>query len=72
MLVVTKGKEVGEGCIGSWGLGDANHYMSNELNKKVLLYSTGNYIQYLMITYNGKESEKEYIYIFILLLLFSH
>ena len=26
-------------------------------------YSTGNYIQYLVITYNGKESEKEYIYI---------
>ena len=29
--------------------------------KKDLLYSTGNYIQYLVITYNGKESEKEYI-----------
>ena len=30
---------------------------------KGLLYSTGNYIQYLVITYDGKESEKEYIYI---------
>ena len=30
-----------------------------------LLYSTGNYSQYPVITYNGKESEKEYIYIFI-------
>ena len=29
------------------------------------LYSTGNYIQYLIITYHGKESEKEYIYICI-------
>ena len=28
---------------------------------KGLLYSTGNYIQYSVITYNGKESEKEYI-----------
>ena len=27
-----------------------------------LLYSTGNYSQYLVITYKGKESEKEYIY----------
>ena len=27
------------------------------------LYSTGNYIQYLVITYNGKESEKMYIWI---------
>ena len=33
------------------------------MSNKDLLYSTGNYIQYLVITYNGKESEKEYIYI---------
>ena len=28
---------------------------------KVLLYSTGNYIQYPVINLNGKEYEKEYI-----------
>ena len=28
-------------------------------NNKVLLYNTRNYIQYLVINYNGKESEKE-------------
>ena len=28
-----------------------------EINNKDLLYSTGNYIQYLVIAYNGKESE---------------
>ena len=33
-----------------------------DINNKDLLYSTGNYIQYLAITYNGKESEKVYIY----------
>ena len=33
------------------------------MTNKDLLYSTGNYIQYLIIIYNGKESEKEYIYI---------
>ena len=27
-----------------------------------LLYSAGNYIQYLVIIYNGKESENIYIY----------
>ena len=32
---------------------------------KVLWYSTGNYIQYPVINHNGKEYEKEYIYIFI-------
>ena len=33
-----------------------------QINNKVLLHSTGNYIQDLEITCNGKESEKEYIY----------
>ena len=31
--------------------------------QKDLLYSTGNYTQYFVITYMGKESEKAYIYI---------
>ena len=53
---------MGEGCTGSLGLADANYYIQNEINK-FLLYSTGNYIQYPVITYNGKEYEKEYIYI---------
>ena len=34
-----------------------------QINKD-LLYSTGNSIQYLVITDNGKESENEYIYIY--------
>ena len=32
------------------------------INDKVLLYSTGNYTQYPIISLNGKEYEKEYIY----------
>ena len=32
-----------------------------KIKNKDLLYRTGNYIQYPVITYNGKESEKEYI-----------
>ena len=35
------------------------------INNKALLYSTGNYIQYPIIIYNGKESEKVCIYICI-------
>ena len=30
---------------------------------RIYYYSTGNYTQYLITIYNGKESEKEYIYI---------
>ena len=39
------------------------------INNKVLLYSTGNYIQYPLVNYHEKEYEKEHV---ILLLLFSH
>ena len=35
------------------------HITIYKINNKDWLYSTGNYIQYLVITYNGKESEKE-------------
>ena len=35
------------------------------INNKVLLYSTGNYIQYPVINHNGKEYEKEYVHICI-------
>ena len=35
-----------------------------QINNKDIIYSTGNYIQYLAITYKGKESEREYIYIY--------
>ena len=33
-----------------------------QINNKDLLYNTGNYIQYFVITYNEKESKKGYIY----------
>ena len=35
------------------------------INNKVLLYSTGNYIQYPVISHNGEEYDKECIYICI-------
>ena len=39
-----------------------------------MLYSTGNCIQYLMITCNGKESEKKkkYIYIYIYIYIYAN
>ena len=47
----------------SLGLTQTQHI--KQINNKDLLYSTGNYIQYLVINYNGKESEKEWIYIYM-------
>ena len=49
---------LGAGWTGSLGLADANYYIYVEWINKVLLYSTGNYIQYPMINHNGKEYEK--------------
>ena len=40
------------------------------INNKVLLYSTGKYIQYPMINHNGKEYKKECIYIYIYIYMY--
>ena len=36
-----------------------------KIDNTVLLQSTWNYIEDLVITYNGKESEKEHIYVYV-------
>ena len=60
------------GCQGGVGHGGGKDWefgirrcrlLSIRCINKVLLYSTGNYIQYPMINHNGKEYEKEYIYV---------
>ena len=56
---------MGEGYIGSLGLADANYYITEWINSKVSTYSTEKCIQCLVINHNGKEYEKEYIYIYI-------
>ena len=38
---------------------------SLKIVNKDLLYSTGNFTQYSVITYMGKESEEEYIHVCI-------
>ena len=42
------------------------------VNNKVLLYSTGNYIQYPIINHNGKEYEKEYICVCVCVYIYTH
>ena len=53
---------MGKGRIGSLGLAGANTYIE-QINNKVLLYSTGNNCQYSVINQTGKEYEKDYIYV---------
>ena len=55
---------MGKGERDKFGAGDWNiHTIIYKIDKQQsLLYSTGNYTQYLVIIYNGKESEKEYMH----------
>jgi len=67
--VVAKGEENGGGMDREFGISRCKLLNVEWINKKVPLYSTGNYIQYPVINHNGKQYEKEcvcvYIYIYI-------
>ena len=62
-LVVAKEEGNGGGKDWEFGISRCKLVYIGWINNKVLLYSTGNYIQYLVINHNGKEYEKEYIYV---------
>ena len=61
--MVTKG-EKGRDKLGAWISRHKVLYIT-QINNKVLLYSTRNCIHYRTISHNGKESEKEYVYMCI-------
>ena len=42
-----------------------------QITNKDLLYSTGNSTQYSAMAYMGKESKKEWIYVYVLVLFYS-
>ena len=58
-LSVTKGKKGGGGINQEFQMSRYKLLYIKKINDKDLLYSTGNYIQYLVIKYNGKKSEME-------------
>ena len=62
-LVVAKWEAGGRGMVWEFGMSRCKLVYIGWINNKVLLYSTGNYIQHPVINHNGKEYEKEYIYI---------
>ena len=45
---------------------------TEQINNKVLLYSTGNYIQYPMINHNGREYTKQCIYMCVCVCVCVH
>ena len=57
-LVVAKGVGGGRGLDWEFGISRCKLVYIGWINNKVLLNSTGNYIQYPVINHNGKEYEK--------------
>ena len=56
--MVAKGEGVGGRMDWEFGISRCKLLYIGWINSKVLLYSTGNYIQYPVINHNGKEYEK--------------
>ena len=63
--MVAKGEEAGGGMEWEAGVSRCRLLYIEWINNKVLLYSTGKYIQYPMINRNRKEYEKECVYMCI-------
>ena len=62
-LVVAKGEGFGGRKDWEFGISRCKLVYIGWINNKVLLCSVGNYIQYPVINHNGKEYEKENIYV---------
>ena len=62
--MVAEGEAVGGGMEWKVGVSRCKLLCIEWINNKDLLYRRGNSTQYLGITYNGKESEKEWIYVY--------
>ena len=64
--MVAKGEGEGRGMAWEFGGGRCKRLHLGRMNKEVLLYSTGNYIQSLAIEHDGRQYEKKkkniYIY----------
>ena len=53
-----------EGIVKEFGIGMYTLLYLKRITNKVLLYSTGSYIQYPVINHNGKDCTKECIYMY--------
>ena len=62
--MATKGEKQ-EGINKELGINRYTLLYAKQINSKVLLYSIEDYIQYLVRIYGGKESQKEYMYVYI-------
>ena len=64
-LTATKGETLVGGINQEFGINMYTLLYIKWITNKDLLHSTGKSIQYCVITYMGKESEKEWIYVYV-------
>ena len=62
-LWLPRGRGGGRGMDWEFGVSRCKLLHIEWIHNRVLLYSTGNYIQYPVINHHGKEYEKECIYV---------
>ena len=67
-----KGEGTGGGKDWEFGVSRCKLVYIEWINKKVLLYSTENYIQYPGINHNGKEYEKGCVYIYVCVYIYIY
>ena len=64
--------EKGVGISQKFGINTFTLLYIKKINDKILLYGTGENIQYLVISYNGKKFYKEYMCIHVCVCVVSH
>ena len=62
-LWLLRGRGPGGGTHWEFGISRCELLYIHWINNKVLLCSTGNYIQYPVVNHNRKEYQKEYMYV---------
>ena len=62
-LWLPKGSGSGGGMGWEFRISRCKQLYTEWINNKVLLYGTGNWVQYPVINHNGKEYANEYIYV---------
>ena len=68
-----RGRRDGGGMAWEFGVSECKLLHIEWINNKVLLYTTGNYIQYPVINHNGKNIFLNvYIYIYIYIYIYMH
>ena len=62
--MVAKGEGSGGGMYGEFEISRCKLLYIEWISNKVLLHTSGNYIQYPVVSHHGKEYENEYVFMY--------